>query len=102
MSEEVKTALDVEVLPPATLSNTQPRSPKLRSPAPSSNNVAHESMTKQLHQLKQTCPMAQLEQDVPWKIVFIVYVLFAVGALILFALFLLIMIRIYKQQVFCS
>jgi len=45
-------------------------------------------------------PLVQMEQDVPWKLVFIVYALFAIGALILFGLFLMIMIRMYRQQVF--
>jgi hypothetical protein len=99
MSDEVKSAADSEVFPQPTLS--QPKSPELRSPAPGPY-VPAESISKQLHQFKQTCPNAQLEQEVPWKIVFVIYVLFAVGALILFALFLLTMIRIYKQQAFCS
>jgi len=124
MSEEVKSAaLDSEVLPeqvPSAHPSTQFRS-EFRSVAPSSNvqpslqqsvqprspaqnsspYVPLEVIAKQI-QLKHSSPMTQLEQDVPWKLVFVVYVLFAVGALILFALFLMTMIRIYKQQAYCS
>jgi hypothetical protein len=83
-----KLALGPDVAQPATQPVTQP-------------------LTQPPHPLKfgastqgRLPPFARLEQDVPWKLVFVVYVLFAIGALILFGLFLLIMIRMYKQRVF--
>ena len=42
-------------------------------------------------------PMTILERDIPWKLVFVLYAFFAVGGLVLFGVFLVTMIRIYKQ-----
>lgn len=53
-----------------------------------------------VRQAQRLPPLTQLEQDVPWKLVFVVYALFAIGALILFGLFLMIMLRMYRQHVF--
>ena len=49
---------------------------------------------------QELSPMTMLERDVPWKLVFMLYAFLAVGGLVLFGVFLVTMIRIYKQQVY--
>jgi hypothetical protein len=87
-----KLALGPDVAQPATQPVTQPvTQPLTQPPHPLKFGASTQGRLP---------PFARLEQDVPWKLVFVVYVLFAIGALILFGLFLLIMIRMYKQRVF--
>ena len=52
------------------------------------------------YQKQELLPMTRLERDIPWKLVFVLYAIFAVGGLVLFGVFLVTMIRIYKQQVY--
>jgi hypothetical protein len=86
MAEEVKNE-EVVLDPPAVAL------PAIPKEANSSKFVAFK-------QASRLPPLTQLEQDVPWKLIFVVYALFAIGALILFGLFLMIMIRMYRQHVF--
>lgn len=49
---------------------------------------------------QEISPATRMERDIPWKLVFVLYAFFAVGGLVLFGVFLVTMIRIYKQQVY--